>query len=110
MKLAYAFLSLLIIISALRARAVAQQPATRSRIIPRQSFMTEALRRRLPPPATETPIETLEEPVLRIETVALRLPDPNAGLGQSKPWLKGLSGVYETALFQRQRFRETGQP
>jgi len=110
MKRAYTFLSLFIIISATRAPTVAQQTETRSLNIPRQSFMTEALRRRLSPPAIETPVETLEEPVLRIETVALRLPDPNAGLGQSESWLKSLSGVYETALFQRQRFRETGQP
>jgi len=110
MKLAYAFLSLLIIISATRAPAVAQQPATQSPTSVRQSFMAEALRRRLSSPAIETPAPPLEELILRIETVALRLPDPNAGLGRSEPWLKSLSGVYETALFQRQRFRETGQP
>ncbi|MGE0128138.1 MAG: hypothetical protein AB7U82_08660 [Blastocatellales bacterium] len=108
MKRAYAFLSLLIITSALRAPIFAQQPATQSPTITRQSFTAEALRRRLS--AIEPPAEPLEEPVLRIETVALRLPDPNRGLGQPKLWLRNLSSVYDTALFQRQRFRETGQP
>jgi hypothetical protein len=68
------------------------------------------MRRRLSPPTITAPAETAEEPVLRIETVALRLPDPNAGLDKSGFCLENLSGLYETALFQRQRFRETGQP
>jgi hypothetical protein len=105
MMRAYAFLSLLIITGALRAPALAQQPTTQSPTITRQSSVAEALRRRLPPPAIETP----EEPILRIETVALR-PDPNAGSGAPNPLLKNLSVLRETALFQRQRFRETGQP
>jgi len=52
----------------------------------------------------------VEDPVLRIETVVLRLPDPNAGLDKSGFCSENLSGLYEPALFQRQRFRETGQP
>ncbi len=110
MKRAYAFLSLLIIASALRAPFFAQQPTTQSPTITRPSFTAEALRRRLRAPALDTPVEPSEEPILRIETVALRLPNPTAGLNQRRPWLKDLSGVYDTALFQRQRRRETGQP
>ncbi len=110
MKRAYAFLSLLIITSAARPLIIAQQPNPHPPIITRQSFLAEALRRRLSLPAPEAPVEQTEEPILRIETVALRLPDPNAGLGPPKPLLRDLSSVYETALFQRQRYRETGQP
>ncbi len=109
MKRAHVFLSLLIITGVLRASVFAQQPTTPSPTTPRQSFTAEALRRRLSAPVIETPDAPAEEPVLRIETVALRLPDPNAGLGQPKSWLRNLSSVYDTALFQRQRFRETGQ-
>jgi hypothetical protein len=110
MKRAYAFLSLLIITSALRAPSFAQQPAPQSPTITRPSFTAEALRRRLSAPTLDTPAEPVEEPILRIETVVLRLPDPNAGLSQPKPWLRDLASVYDTALFQRQRRRETGQP
>lgn len=112
MKQAYAFLSLLIITSALRAPTFAQQPAIQSPTITRQSFTAEALRRRLSLIETpaEPPVNPVEEPILRIQTVALRLPNPNAGLNQRRTWLKDLSGVYDTALFQRQRHRETGQP
>src|SRR5262245_23659636 len=108
MRQAYAFLSLLIITIALRAPIFAQQPSTQSPTITRQSFATETMRRRLSAPIIPTPDPPLEEPVLRIETVALRLPDPR--LRQSGPSLKSLSGIYDTALFQRQRRRETGQP
>src|SRR5262245_40018324 len=106
MMRAYAFLSLLIITGALRAPALAQQPTTQSPTITRQSHVADVLRRRWPPPAIETP----EEPVLRIETVVLRPLDPNAGLGAPNPLLKNLSALHQTALFQRQRFRETGMP
>lgn len=68
------------------------------------------MRQRLSSPTTASPVETEEEPVLRIRTVVLRLPDPNAGLDKSDFCSQNLSGLYETALFQRQRFRETGQP
>lgn len=110
MKRAYPFLFLLLITGALRASASAQQSASQPPAITRQSFLAEALRRRLSLPPVETPGEPSEEPILRIQTFALRLPDPDAGPDQSKSWLKGVSGIYDTALFQRQRFRETGQP
>src|SRR4029434_18736 len=106
MKRAYAFLSLLIITGMMRAPSLAQQPSTPSPTIMRQSFVPDAMRRRLPQPT----IETTEEPVLRIETVVFMPPDPKAGLGEANPLLKNLSTLYENALFQRQRFRETGQP
>ncbi len=108
MKRAYLFLFLLLITGALRATVFAQQPTTQSPTTTRQSFTAETLRRRLPPPASKTPVEPSEEFVLRIETVVLRLPDPKPL--QTSPWLKSLSSVYDTALFQRQRYRETGQP
>jgi len=110
MMRAYALLSLLFITGALRPLSLAQEPAPQSPTTTRQSSMAEVMRRRLSPPTITTPVETVEEPILRIETVALRLPDPNAGLDKSRFCLDGLSGIYETALFQRQRFRETGQP
>src|SRR5262245_60828510 len=110
MMRAYTFLSLLIITSAARSPIFAQQPTNPSPTITRQSFTAEALRRRLSPAPTGTSTTRSEEPILRIETVALRLPDEKAGLGQPKPWLKSLSEVYTTALFQRQRARETGLP
>src|SRR5262245_59535426 len=106
MKRAYTFLSLLIIIGVMRPPSMAQQPSTQSPTILRQSFMAEALRRRSAPPE----IEPMEEPILRIETVVFLPPDPNRGLGQPNALLKDFSSLYETALFQRQRFRETGQP
>jgi hypothetical protein len=68
------------------------------------------MRRRLSPPTIAAPVETEEEPILRIDTAVLRLPNPNAGLDKSGFCAENLSGLYETALFQRQRFRETGQP
>src|SRR5215510_7931597 len=108
MMRAYTFLSLLIITSAARSPTFAQ-PTNPSPTITRQSFMAEALRRRSPSAPIGTSTPRSEEPILRIETVALRLPNLNAGLGQPKPWLKSLSDVYTTALFQRQRARETGQ-
>jgi hypothetical protein len=108
MRQAYTFLSLLLITIGLRAPGFAQQPATQSPATTRQSFTAETLRRRLATPAIETPVEPAEEFVLRIETVVLRLPDPRPL--PTSPWLKSLSGVYDTALFQRQRYRETGQP
>jgi hypothetical protein len=107
MKRAYLFLFLLIITGALRASAYAQQPVPQNAAVTRQSLLAEALRRRLPPPANETPVEPSEGFVLRIETVVLRLPEP--GPLQTSPWLKSLSSVYDTAIFQRQRYRETGQ-
>ncbi|MGH9767715.1 MAG: hypothetical protein ACREAB_09815, partial [Blastocatellia bacterium] len=79
MKRAYAFLSLLIITSALRVPSFAQQPAPQSPTVKRQPFTAEAPRRRTSPPL-EMPGEPLEEPILRIETIALRLPDPTAGM------------------------------
>jgi hypothetical protein len=106
MMRAYTFLSLLIITIATRPPVFAQQPATQPPTIMRQSFVAEVMRRRLSPPT----IETTEEPILRIETVVFVPPDPNAGLGKPNPLLKNLSALYDTALFQRQRFRETGQP
>ena len=110
MTRAYALLSLLIVTGVLRPLSLAQEPSPQSPTIKRQSFVAEVMRRRLSPPTITAPAETAEEPVLRIETVALRLPDPNAGLDKSGFCLENLSGLYETALFQRQRFRETGQP
>ncbi|MGH9833449.1 MAG: hypothetical protein ACREBD_12925 [Blastocatellia bacterium] len=107
MKRAYLFLFLFLITGALRAPVFAQQPATQSPATTRQPFTAETLRRRFPPPASETPVEPSEEFVLRIETVVLRLPDPRPL--QTSPWLKSLSSLYDTALFQRQRYRETGQ-
>ncbi|HKQ78990.1 MAG TPA: hypothetical protein VJ810_35155 [Blastocatellia bacterium] len=106
MKRAYAFLSLLIITGIARAPLLAQQPSPQSPTTMRQSFMAEAMRRR----STTPIVETTEEPILRIETAVFMPPDPNAGLGKPAPLLKNLSVLYETALFQRQRFRETGQP
>jgi len=106
MKRAYTFLSLLIITGVMRPPSLAQQPSTQSPTNLRQSSMTETLRRRSPPPEIEKP----EEPILRIETLALRPFDPKARLGKPNPFLKSLSELYNTALFQRQRFRETGQP
>ncbi len=106
MKRAYTFLSLLIIIGVMRPPSLAQQPSTQSPTIIRQSFLAETLRRR----SMATEIEPLEEPILRIETVIFLPPDPNRGLGGPNPLLKDLSSLYNTALFQRQRFRETGQP
>jgi len=106
MKRAYTFLSLLIITGVLRLPALAQQPSTPSPTTMRQSFVGDALRRRLSPPT----IEPTEEPILRIETSVYIPPDPNTGLGRPNPFLKSLSTLYGTALFQRQRFRETGQP
>lgn len=110
MTRAYAFLSLLIITGALRAPSLAQEPLSQPPTITRQSFVAEVMRQRLSPPTITAPVETVEEPILRIETVVLRLPDPNAGMEKSGFCLKNLSGLYESALFQRQRFRETGQP
>lgn len=110
MMRAYALLSLLIIPGVLRAPSFAQEPSPQIPTTTRQSFLAEVMRQRLAPPTITAPVETLEEPVLRIETVALRLPDPNAGLDKSGFCLESLSGLYEKALFQRQRFRETGQP
>jgi hypothetical protein len=110
MTRACAFLSLLIITGALRPLSLAQEPEPQSPTIKRQSFVAEVMRRRLPPPTITAPVETVEEPILRIETVVLRLPDPKAGLDKSGFCLENLSGLYVTALFQRQRFRETGQP
>src|SRR5262245_21117101 len=110
MMRAYALLSLLIVTGALRPLSLAQEPATQSPKTTRQSFLAEVMLRRLSPPTIKTPIETVEEPILRIETVALGLPKPNGGLDKSRFCLDSLSGIYETALFQRQRFRETGQP
>ena len=106
----YAFLSLLIITGALRPLSLAQEPAPQSPKISRQSFLAEIMRQRLSPSTIKAPVETAEEPVLRIETVVLRLPDANAGLDKSGFCLENLSGLYETAFLQRQRFRETGQP
>jgi hypothetical protein len=106
----YALLSLLIITGVLRTLSLAQEPTPQSPAIKRQSFLAEIMRRRLSPPTITAPLETEEEPILRIETVVLRLPDPNAGLDKSGFYSENLSGLYETALFQRQRFRETGQP
>jgi hypothetical protein len=110
MMRAYALLSLLIIPGVLRAPSFAQEPSTQIPTTMRQSFLAEVLSRRLSPTTITAPVETVEEPILRIETVALRLPDPNAGLDESRFCLESLSGLYEKALFQRERFRETGQP
>jgi hypothetical protein len=107
---AFSALSLLLISGVLRAPSLAQDPSPQSPTIKNQSFVTEIMRRRLSPPMITPPFETEEEPILRIETVVLRLPDPNAGLDKSESFLDSLSSLYETALFQRQRFRETGQP
>jgi hypothetical protein len=107
---AFKALSLLLISGILRAPSFAQEPATQSPTTKTQSFVAEIMRQRLSLPAIIPPVETEEEPILRIETVVLRLPDPNAGLKKSKSYRERLSEIYETALFQRQRFRETGQP
>jgi hypothetical protein len=107
---AFSALSLLLISGVLCVPALAQEASPQSPTIKNQTFITEIMRRRLSPPIIPPTFETEEEPILRIETVALRLPDPNAGLDQSGSYLRSLSSLYETALFQRQRFRETGQP
>src|SRR5215813_7579519 len=105
MKRAYTFLSLLIIAGVLRPPSLAQQPSTPSPTTMRQSLLGDALRRRLSTPT----IEPTEEPILRIETTVYMPADPNTGLGSPNPFLKNLSTLYGTALFQRQRFRESGQ-
>jgi hypothetical protein len=110
MMRACALLSLLLIPGVLRAPSFAQEPSPQSPTTKRQSFVEEIMLRRLSPPTITAPVETVEEPILRIETAVLRLPDPNAGLKKSGSQLESLSGLYETAVFQRQRFRETGQP
>jgi hypothetical protein len=110
MMRACALLSLLLIPGVLRAPSFAQEPSPQSPTTKRQSFVEEVMRRRLSLPTITAPVETAEEPVLRIETAVLRLPDPNAGMDKSGSFLENLSGLYETALFQRQRYRETGQP
>lgn len=107
---AFSALSLLLISGVLRAPSLAQELSPQSPTTKTQSFVAEIMRQRLSAPAIPPPDETEEEPILRIETVVLRLPDPNAGLKKSKSYLQSLSELYETALFQRQRFRETGQP
>jgi hypothetical protein len=108
---AYCVLSLLLITGVLRAQSLAQEPSPQS---PTKKssllYLKEIMRRRISPPTITIPDEAIEEPVLRIETVVLRLPDPNAGLKKSGSYLKSLSELYDTAVFQRQRFFETGQP
>jgi len=110
MMRAYALPFLLLVTGALRASSLAQEPSPQSPTTKNQSFVAEIMRRRLSLSTITLPIETEEEPVLRVETAVLRLPDPNAGLDKSKSYLESLSEIYETALFQRQRYRETGQP
>src|SRR5262245_35726443 len=95
----YAF-SLLLITGVLRSLSLAQEASPQSPTIKNLSFVEEVMRRRLSPPAIAIPVETVEEPILRIETVVLRLPDPNAGLKKSKSYLESLSELYETAVFQ----------
>jgi hypothetical protein len=107
---AYYVLSLLLITGVLRATSLAQEPAPQFPTTDNPSLIEEVKSRRWSPPKIAIPIETVEEPILRIETVVLRLPDPNAGLKNTKSYLKNLSELYETAVFQRQRFFETGQP
>jgi hypothetical protein len=107
---AYCVLALLLVTGVLRAPSLAQEPSPQSPTTKNLSFVEEIMRRRLSPPEIILPVETVEEPVLRVETVVLRLPDPNAGLKKSKSFLEGLSELYETAVFQRRRFFETGQP
>lgn len=107
---AFSALSLLLISGVLRAPSLAQEQSHQSPTTKNHSFVTEIMRRRVSPPTITPSVETEEEPILRIETVVLRPPDPNAGLDTSESYLESLSSLYETALFQRQRFRETGQP
>src|SRR5688572_820046 len=107
---AFGAFSLLLISGILRIPSLAQETPPQPPTTKNQSFVAEVMRRRLSPPTITIPVETTEEPILRIETVVLRLPDPNAGLDKSGSYLNSLSSLYETALFQRQRFRETGQP
>jgi hypothetical protein len=103
-------LLLLLITGVLRTPSRAQEPSPQSPQTKKLLFVEEVMRRRSSPPAIALPIETGEEPILRVETAVLRPPDPNAGLDKSGSYLESLSGIYETALFQRQRYRETGQP
>jgi hypothetical protein len=111
MMRAYALLFLLLMLGVLRAPSLAQEPAPQSPTKKSSlSFVAEIMRRRISPPTITIPDDAVEEPVLRIETVVLRLPDPNAGLKKSESYLESLSELYETAVFQRQRFFETGQP
>jgi hypothetical protein len=110
MKRAYTFLSLLIITSALRLPFYAQRPINQAPITTRPSYTEEALRRRASTPSIDSPRVPPEDPILRIETSVLRLPSPNPSQGPHNLMLKNLSTLYDTALFQRQRFRETGQP
>jgi hypothetical protein len=109
MKRAYAFLSLLIITSALRVPSFAQKQPNQSPTITRPTYTEEALRRRISAPSVDAPRAPSEEPILRVETSVLRLPDPNAGLGPGNAFLRSVSTIYDAALFQRQRFRENGQ-
>jgi hypothetical protein len=105
-----AVLLLLLITGVLRANALAQEPSPQSPAKKNLSFVEEIMRRRLSPLEIALPVETEEEPIMRVETAVLRLPDPNAGLKQTGSYLKSLSSLYETAVFQRQRYFETGQP
>jgi hypothetical protein len=109
MKRAYAFLSLLIITSALRVPSFAQRPTNQSPTITPSTHTGEAIKSRISAPSIDPAKAPAEEPILRIETSVLRLPDPNAGMGPGNVFIRNLSTIYDAALFQRQRFRENGQ-
>src|SRR5215471_11490397 len=109
MKRAYTFLSLLIITSALRVPFYAQRPTNQSPNTTTPIYTGEAIKNRISAPKIDAPRVPFEEPILRIETSVLRLPDPNAGMGPGNTFLRNLSTIYDAALFQRQRFRENGQ-
>ncbi len=51
-----------------------------------------------------------EEPLVRIQTTALLLPNPDLGLHKDKTRLADLKGVYDLAADLRLRFRQTARP
>ena len=51
-----------------------------------------------------------EEPLVRIQTTALLLPNPDAGLGKNKTRLADLKGIYDLAADLHLRFRQTARP
>src|SRR2546426_1157855 len=48
-----------------------------------------------------------EEPLVRIQTTALLLPNPDLGLHKDKTRLADLKGIYDLAADLRLRFRQT---
>ena len=115
MKIALLLSASLLLCCALPFPGAAQQIKSRdvtNRLsITSPSEAGEALRRRLRSvPAEPLGEQSREESVVRMQTFVLGLPDRCAGQGGAKTRWSGLSGLYETALSQRQRFREMARP